>query len=328
MATVPIPLTIVRWPRKQAIEKLDAFVLGGRFAGRRPPRGIDPDAAAEWVRLKIKPDASTSAMFRVVDLVRFYELSAIIPHVAAMLQRNESDSRSFGVAACILQVLGEVGNGDQLRFGANYYNEYLVPNPQSIEQLSLMLETAEALGALIDLEPLNVGLQAAIVSAAKVPDLDGPAGIRYRSLSDQQRLKLPRTVMVVQAKRRLLSADPIQRLPELIKIYLGESDLSGTSLDVWSARLIRAHMRQEGSNREIVYNAFNQIIDGTLRSKLPKPRAEFLIHRSAQALMYLGGKLTEPQEAAYQKIRSGPENFLWDDLTEHHLTLPAEEAEE
>jgi hypothetical protein len=325
MASVPIPITIVRHMKQTADPQLHGFVFGGYYAGRRPPRGIDPEYLSRWVRQSIKAASSPDSFAKVVELIRFYERSDFLDHFGAMLQRSERDDRSFGRSAYILQMLGEIGNGDQMRFAANYYNEYLVPNPESIAQLSLMLETAEALGALIDLEPLNVGLQAAIVSAAKVSDLAGPAGIRYRSLTDQQRLKLPRTVMVVQAKRRLLMADPVQRIPELIKIYLGESDLSGTSLDVWSARLVRAYVRQEDANRDLVYNAFSQIIDGTIRSKLPKPRAEFLIHRSAQALIYLGGKLTEPQEAAYQKIRSGPENFLWDDLTEHHLAEPAEE---
>ena len=66
-------------------------------------------------------------------------------------------------------------------------------------------------------------------------------------------------------------------------------------------------------SQPIVLAAFGQIIDGSLKSELPKPKKDFFIHRAAQAVIYLQGNLTFSQEAAYEAIENGPENFLWDD---------------
>ena len=312
MPTFPIPITHVRWTSKDAKLILEDFVFGPRFAGRRPPRGIDPEYVSYWLRENIKPDCAPSAMMRVVDIFRFYERKDVLDHTSRFLTRDEGEERSFRRAMYVLQAIGEAGTGEQATFAVRYFNDFLLPQPIAMDFFALVLETAEALALAVDFAAVGRRLQAALDAAGKVPNLDGSGGLPWRVYSDYNRNNYPNAALIIEAKRRLFRADPAQRLQELLFIYLGESPLSSASMEIWAGRLIRDYAMKEDT-QPVVLAAFTQIIDGALKSQMPKPKKEFLIHRASQAIIYLQGELSFPQEAAYDAIKSGPENFLWDD---------------
>jgi len=313
MPIFPVPITHVRWTNNDAKGLLENFVFGPHFAGRRPPRGIDPEFVSYWLRENIKPDCSPLAMMRVVDILRFYERADVLDHTSRFLNRNEADERSFRRAMYVLQAIGEVGSPSQAAFAVRYFNEFLLPQPVAMEFFNLVLETAETLALAVDFTAVGRRLQAALDAAGKAPNLEGSDGLPWRKYSDYNRNNYPGTAFFIEAKRRLFRAEPAQRLQELIFIYLGESPLSTSSMEIWGGRLIREHaMKQE--TQPAVLSALAQIIDGALKSEMPKPKKDFLIHRAAQATIYLQGDLSYSQEAAYEAIKDGPENFLWDDL--------------
>jgi len=313
MPIFPVPITHVRWTNNDAKGLLENFVFGPHFAGRRPPRGIDPEFVSYWLRENIKPDCSPLAMMRVVDILRFYERADVLDHTSRFLNRNEADERSFRRAMYVLQAIGEVGSPSQAAFAVRYFNEFLLPQPVAMEFFNLVLETAETLALAVDFTAVGRRLQAALDAAGKAPNLEGSDGLPWRKYSDYNRNNYPGTAFFIEAKRRLFRAEPAQRLQELIFIYLGESPLSTSSMEIWGGRLIREHaMKQE--TQPAVLSALAQIIDGALKSEMPKPKKDFLIHRAAQATIYLQGELSYSQEAAYEAIKDGPENFLWDDL--------------
>ena len=312
MPTFPIPITLVRWPNRDAAGILEKFIDGPRFMGRRAPRGLDPLFVSYWIRENVKPDCAPPAMMRVVDLLRFYERKDVLDHTSRFLTRNEGEERSFRRAMYVLQAIGEVGSPEQATFAVRYFNEFLLPQPIAMEFFAMVLETAEALAIAVDFTAVGRRLQAALDAAGKVSDLEGSAGLPWRKYSDYNRNNYPNAALTVEAKRRLFRADPAQRLQELLFIYLGESPLSSESMEIWAARLIREYAMKEDF-QPVVLAAFTQIIDGALKSQMPKPKRDFLIHRAAQAIIYLRGDLSFPQEAAYEAIENGPENFLWDD---------------
>lgn len=312
MPIFPIPITLVRWPSKDARLILEDFVFGPRFAGRRPPRGIDPEYVSYWLRENIKPDCAPSAMMRAVDIFRFYERKDVLDHTSRFLNRDEGEERSFRRAMYVLQAIGEAGTSEQATFAVRYFNEFLLPQPIAMDFFALVLETAEALALAVDFAAVGRRLQSALDAAGKVPNLEGSDGLPWRVYSDYNRNNYPNAALIVEAKRRLFRADPAQRLQELLFIYLGESPLSSASMEIWAGRLVRGYAMKENT-QPVVLAAFSQTIDGALKSELPKPKKEFLVHRAAQAIIYLQGSLTFPQEAAYEAIENGPENFLWDD---------------
>jgi Mg-chelatase subunit ChlI len=201
---------------------------------------------------------------------------------------------------------------EQGRAVSSYFAEYLLPRPEAMDALQLVLDAADSLAATVDIGGVGRRLQGAIDAASKVEDIKGPAGIPYRKYNDFARNNYALTKRNIEEKRRLSALSPAQRLQELVVVYLGESPLSVPSMEIFAARLIRAFARDDG--REAVYAAFGQVIDVTVKSQLPKPRKDFLIHRAAQAILYLQGKLTFPQEEAYDAIASQSPNFLWDDI--------------
>jgi hypothetical protein len=313
MPRFPIPITLTRWPNRDASASLERFVNGPRFVGRRPPRGLDPEFVSYWIRENVKPDCAPAAMMRVVDVLRFYERNDVLDHTSRFLNRNEGDERAFRRALYVLQAIGEVGTLEQTNFAVRYFNEFLLPQPIAMEFFSLVLETAESLALAIDFTAVGRRLQAAIDAASKVPDLEGSAGLPWRKYSDYNRNDYPNGARIVEAKRLLVRATPDQRLPELMFIYHGESPFSSPSMEIWAGRMIREYARQSEETQAVVLATFAQIINGALNSQLPKPRKDFLVHRAAQAIIYLQGELSFPQEAAYDAIEQGVESFLWDD---------------
>ena len=313
MPIFPIPVTLARWPSRDAALSLDRFVNGPRQVGRRPPRGLDPEYVSYWIRENIKPDCAPGAMMRVVDVLRFYERNDVLDHTSRFLNRNEGDERSFRRAMYVLQAIGEVGTAEQCNFAVRYFNEYLLPQPIAMEFFTLVLETAESLYLAIDFTAVGRRLQAAIDAAAKAPDLEGSGGLPWRRYSDYNRNQYPNGSRIVEAKRLLVRATPDQRLPELMFIYHGESPFSSPSMEIWAGRMIREYARQTEETQSVVLATFGQIINGALNSQVPKPQKDFMIYRAAQAIIYLQGNLSFQQEAAYDAIENGPENFLWDD---------------
>jgi hypothetical protein len=311
MSTPPITITLIRRPSRDAGPLLDQFVNGGREAGRRAPRGIDPAFVSFWIRENIKPDCAPASMMRVGDLLRFYERKDVLDHISRFLTRNESEERDFRRAMYILQAIGEAGTPEQTTFAVRYHNEFLLPLPVAMEFFTLVLETAEVLATAIDVPLIGRRLQAAIDAAGVPKNPDSPAAIPFLKYSDYRVNNYPSAARTIEAKRRLSTIDPAQRLQELLFIYLGESPLSTPSMHVWAGRLIRRHAMNDAQTP--VLAAFTQILDGAIKSQMPKPKKDFLIHRAAQAIIYLRGKLSFPQEAAYEAIKTGPENFLWDD---------------
>jgi len=303
MSALPIPITLVRWQSRDANLMLERFVHGGRYSGRRPPRGLDPEYVSYWIRENVKADCAPGAMMRVTDLLRFYERKDILDHVSRFLTRNEADERSFRRSLYVLQAIGEMGTAEQTGFAVRYFNEYLVPQPFAMEFFTLLLDTAEALSIAVDPTVVGRRLQTALASAKDQ---------EFRRYSDYNRNDLPVAIRTIEARRRLSMANPTQRVGELLQIYMGISDLSTLNMHIWAGRTLRDYAMQGGQSA--INSSFGQIFDNAMKMEAPKPRKDFLLHRSGQAIIYLQGKLTFPQEAAYDAIEQGSENFLWDDI--------------
>jgi hypothetical protein len=296
MTAAPIPVTHVRLGNRDAAARLNGFVFGGDDACRRPPRGINPEFVSYWIREFVKPTASSTLLMRVVDVLRFYERSDVLDRLSRFLTRTGADPESFARNAYVLQAMGEVGSPEQKRFAGGFFAELLLPHPQAMSMFPLLLQTAECLAGAIDTARIGSRLEQA-----------GDERIYSRYVANMY----PRGVSVIEAKQRLMAANPEQRLHELFAIYLGESQFSTSSMGIWSARLIRDYAMHEG--KAAVLSGFTEIVDGALRSTMSQRKIEFLVHRSVQAIIYLGGKISFRHEAVYDGIKSGPENFLWDD---------------
>jgi len=312
MAAFPIPITLVRWTSKDADQRLHKFVFGGMYAGDRAPRGIDPEFVSHWILQNINANTGAMAIAHVLDLLRFYERTDVLQHLSRLLTRNESNLQALSRSLHVVQCIGEIGTVEQGRAVSTYFEQYLLPRPEAMDAFLLVLDTADSLAATVDVANVGRRLNAAIDAASKVEGIDGPAGIPFRKYNDYAHNNYAVVQRNIEAKRRLSGLTPSQRLQELVVIYLGESPMSVPQMEIFAARLIRAYARDDG--RDAVYAAFGQVIDITAKSELPKPRKDFLIHRAGQAIVYLQGKLTFPQEAAFDAVESGPPSFLWDDI--------------
>ena len=259
----PLPITRVRWTGTQADILLEAFVDGGRLAGRRPPRGIHPEQVSRWIVQAIQADCAPGIMMRAAQTIRFYECRDVIDHLRRFLTRDESDARSFGRSMQILQVMGDVGLPEHAAFAAAYFKDVLLPLPVVMDNFALVLETAEALAITVDLKAIEGRLTFALDAARQVGDLDGAAGGPWRKYSDYQRNNYPNTIVMVESKRYLVRSGPEQRLEGLIQVYLGESPVSGPAMETWSGRLIRAHANTVDTHAAVIKAAVSWLVCDT-----------------------------------------------------------------
>jgi len=303
MPTFPLPITRVRHTGRAADLLLEAFMDGGRLAGRRPPRGIGPQQASQWIVKNVPPDCPPVMVMHATDTARYYELGDIVEHFKPFLNRREADARDYGRSMQVLQLMGDVGSPEQAAFAASYFKDVLLPNVVTMDSFALVLDTAEALALAVDMPAVERRLQAAIGSAS---------GMSARKYGDYRNNDYPNAVLVVEGKRHLAKADPVQRLPDLVSVYLGGTAVSGPSMEVWAGRLIRAHANKPESHAAVI-KTFSKAIDDAVAGKASKSVKDFAIHRAAQAIIYLQGQLTPAQEASYRAADSSQQNFLWDE---------------
>ena len=303
MPNFPLPITHVRHSGAEADVLLEAFIDGGRFAGRRPPRGISPAQVSKWIIEHVPADCPPGMVMRSVDTARYYERSDIIDHFKPFLNRKESDARAYGRSMQVLQLMGEGGSPEHAAFAAGYFKDVLLPHAVTMDNFALVLDTAEALALTVDLAAVERRLQAAI---------GGASGVSARKYADYRSNNYPNAVLVIEGKRHLARADPAQRLPDLVSVYLGGTPVSGPSMEVWSGRLIRAHAHKPDAHAAVI-KTFSKAIDDALGGEAPKASKGFVVHRSAQAIIYLQGQLAPAHEAAYRAIDSTQQNFLWDE---------------
>lgn len=312
MTAHPAVITFVRCTGAAAAERLDGFVFGSKFVGNRPPRGLDPQFVSQWIREFVNSDTGPMALSRVAHTLRFYERGDVLDHLSPFLSRTDLEGPGFLKNAAILQCIGEVGSEGRRRVASGLFQELLIGHPLVMQMFQLLLDTAESLADTVDTAAIRSLMRRELEVAAKAGDPLGPGGLLWRKYTDYDNNQLPQALAAIEGKRRLLAADPVQRLPELVAVYLGESAISSPTTEVWAGRLLRKQAMTEA--QPAVLAAFATSFDAVLDGQLPAARRDFLVHRAAEAIIYLQGELTARQRTAFSALRSGPQNFLWDDL--------------
>jgi hypothetical protein len=308
-----IPITVVRYDEKGGRAELERFIFGGMYGGPRVPRGVSPELVSEFVQEKLLPDSSPDAYQRTAEVIRFYERADVAPHLRLALAAREKDERDVRRSAFAIQGVADLGPPQDLTRVAQYFDSVLVPHAAVRDLFPLLLETLITLASVGSPDKLRQKLHAEVERAAQSQDSSEAAMMAFDKLSAVERNDLPRAVGAMDTRRRLLAVAPAQRRNELVLLYLGQSPHSTDLMETWAGRLLRREAME--SDTEPVCAAFSRAIELADPAKLGEPRAGFIICRSAQAILYLGGKLTPRYRELYQQSKElGAMNFLWDDL--------------
>jgi hypothetical protein len=186
----------------------------------------------------------------------------------------------------------------------------LVPHLQAPQLWPLLMETREVLAPYGSDAALEQRL-ADEVAARQAHERDGEAEMMaYDAVAAVQRNELPRSQGRAAAKVALRTeADRDLRRKGLVDVYLGRRWL-GTMLEEWAGRWLR--WEAFGMRPEPVWQALALALDEIDRTKLSTAQADLELVRAAQAILYLGGKLSLHHTHQYEKAH-GVQNFLWDD---------------
>ena len=306
-------ITTVRYNQKQSREILSNFIFGGFRAGRRVPRGIDPELVSDIIKEELMPDSPPDAYSKTVQVLRFYERTDCLQHIRQVLKGQEKEVTDVSRSAYAIQAIAEVGKREEADEAAQYFDTRLAGHSKAIEAADVLLETLVVLSPLGSPERLSKRI-AEEVNMRKTGESESEEGMRtYQKVAAIQRLKLPQALLAVEAKKKVLAMEPDQRRTELINIYLGKSNVSDDLMMTWAGRMLRREVME--GNPKPVYAAFSSEIAQVDPKKVGEDAVtDTIVDRAAQAILYLQGKLTKKERELLEKTKLGAMNFLWDDL--------------
>jgi hypothetical protein len=306
-------ITTVRYAEEQAREQLKTYLFGGYRVGPRVPRGIEPDLVSEIIQEELNPTSPPDAYAKAVNTLRFYEQNKCLDHLRRALTGAEKDRTDVLRSAYAIQAVGEVGARDKADEAAKYFDDRLAKHSATMDATEVLLETLIVLAPSGSTAKLAARI-AEEVRVRKTAEKRDEKGMRaYQTVAAIQRLKLPRAQAAIDVKAKLTPMPPPDRRADLLAMYLGRSPVSDDLMMTWAARLLRREAMEVDA--EPVRAAFAAEIDKVDPKKVGEDAAaDTVVSRCAQAIVYLGGRLSKPHRELNQKVRKGAMNFLWDDL--------------
>jgi hypothetical protein len=308
---VPIKITDPRHTEGRSNELLENFVFGGHYGPYRIPRGIHPPLVAAFLQRRIDADADSNDLSKALDLARFYEAVAAVPHFVTLL-RPANDNPSLHVQLLLCQLIGDLGPADLAKRAADHLNRLLVPRTETIRLARIALETVVVLAPHATFDTLAARLDAELRRLAPDRRSSEAAMMDHDRLAAVIRNDLPRLRLVADAKAKLTSKDAAERRPLLVEVYLGRDNLRDAYLQVWAARMLRAEalaIRGQPAQLE-----FERVLDSIDPAELgEKPATDVLARRAERALRYFGGLLSQEQRDRLSKVKRSSMDFLDDD---------------
>jgi len=305
-------VTRVRHDEATGRSLLEAYVFGDEYGPFRVPRGIDPEVTVRFLADRLPPSAPPPAFARALEVLRFYEVPEALPELARPLADPVGSEDDLARDACVLQAMGDLGGDEDGARAAAFLDDRLVPHPAAEAAFALLLATRLALAPHGSDDALARRIRAAVERARADEEKDEAGMMRFDAVAAVERNALPRERALAQAKTSLLRAQAPARPTGLVQTYLGQAPGGGPYLETWAGRILRRDAF--GPGREPVLEALQRAFDAA-----PPPRqggrGAFVAVRAAQAVLYLGGKLSPEREARYREALplGGAMNFLWDD---------------
>lgn len=306
------PVTVVRHSEAEAQHILRVFIFGGHFGTDRPPRGIDPKHLLDFIVKHVPVSGEADVYRKVLQALRFYELGEAVPHLVQTLDQPVVGREDVQRCCYAIQAAADVGSptAEQMARLCKFFDDVLVPHPAATGLWPLLMETREVLAPYGSNAVLEARL-AAEVAAKQAHERDGEAEMMaYDAVAAVQRNELPRSQRRAAQKLALrMEADADVRRKAMVDTYLGRRWL-GTTIEEWAGRWLR--WDAFGVRPEPVWEALARAIDEIDRGKLSPEQADLELVRAAQAILYLGGRLSLDHTHQYEKAH-GVQNFLWDD---------------
>lgn len=304
-------ITTIRHDEPAARQLLQDFIFGGKFGPGRVPRGIDPAFVSAFIQGELQPGSSADAYGKTLEAIRFYERADVLPHLFQALSRKELDASSIRRSAYVLQAAGDLGAPPDIVNAADYLDSVLVPLEAAMDVMPILFDTHVVLAPAHSADRLSDRIHHEVAQAALTEQQSEAHMMAYDRLSAMERNDLPRARAVAAKKVAVIALPADARRDELVTIYLGQSSAVGLLVETWAARALR--WEALAVDPVPVWAALARAIDAADKATLPRHITDFTIVRAAQAILYLGGTLSQHHADLYAKAESAAASFLWDD---------------
>jgi hypothetical protein len=264
------------------------FVAKGPVTRQEVPWPLDPKIVLAYLieRLIGKRRFTFGEASRIAMVVDAYLLRPFAPAARKALVRAERNPDDVSWSAAVLDAIGEVGEDDDLKFGAEYY-EYLMGRRESRQAVRAMIPARNGLGPHVTSKSLATAMTERATALAASPAFeDGVEGREVKELRDNT---LQEVDWADAARKRVNAAPNVDaRIKLLMDIYFERTEDGGISyLMPWVVRQIRMHAH---------FGQRPQVIAALEReSAAAKPTRDaagsFAATRALHALEYFGADL-------------------------------------
>jgi hypothetical protein len=302
-------LTRVRLFDDDANAALSAYIYGGIYAPPQIPKGIGRGQVIEYILDHLHKDDSPSAFAAVLQIMRFYELVEIGNEVVSRSHDRLVDGDDVRRVCYVTQIGAEFGKGDLPERADQYLDTDVVSSPAAAQAFDTLLETRVALAPLGSFDRLAVRINTEF-KRREADVEDEPTLMAYDQIAAIVNNDLPRAISAVGRKAQILALSGEERHRALIKIYLGLDDISDAASEMWAGRLLR---NQVIADDRRVIGLLGENLEPFESLDDVSPADCFVYERVANAMAYLGGKLTAAQVDLVSRIEAPAVHFLSDE---------------
>lgn len=271
---------------KQAREELESYILGGQYGRPTVPRNLVPRLVDEFIRKRVNRRSPPRAFDRSRFAGDWYDLQSLAAHFEQMLDRTERGERAFDQSLGTVALVGTVGNEEQIRHAASYF-DYLADHPVAPERFDRLVETFEVLSPNVDPTPLERRM------AAQLRTLK-PGSDDYERVDQVLHNDLPRAVDEARIRRDVLKMpSAAERISRLARLYAGWDEVEGIELTWWAARWLRRTAR--AGQGDAVIAAFRSVLADVQAAKTEPDETLPFRTRILRAIRFLRGPISDSE---------------------------------
>jgi len=305
-------ITQIRLEPDEARVPLEKYVFGGPYGGIRVPRGIDPAFVGRYLGERLDHEADAGDLAKALEVLQFYECAETLPAIRRLEGPAGRDFEGLTRQLVLLQILGEIGEPEDLSRARERLGRDLVPHPSAAEAAAYYFDTYLSLAPGIEIDAYESRLRELEKSLAARQEESEADMAAYDKIAALVNNGIPRARAHMAFKARVLALAPVPQREELVRIYLGLGGVNTGYFQIWAGRRLR-RLASDGAGAEILIQLGDAIDAADAEAVGTERSVDVVVLRAARACTYLGGSLNDRQKAKVARAGTGTMDFLWDE---------------
>lgn len=294
--------------KETAIKELESYIFDIYYGRKVEPRNLDPNDVEEFIRKRLDRSKQADSFARARIVVDFYDLTSVLDHFEEMLKRNEKDAQTFQQSVQAVRTLAEKGDSKTQNKALDYY-KYLVKTSLAETEFKELTEAIASFDGNFSANTLLEEINKTYTDLKERGKSDSFVDGQAEELFTLMKSRLPQLLSHLKIREEIVkTANPEQKIYNLSQLYLGQADVASTELERWAARILRSEARK--GQTEVIIKDMRRISAEIEKVGFEKEQKLAFQVRSARAIRFFGGKLTDEEQKLIEQADDFQIDFL------------------